>query len=100
MPRDVSLSDSKCWNGGHEWVNDPKLLDIEASIDSSPALMTQNASRNGHSLKHYFVLLDFMKYCCTLLGTVGTVLLLKLHLEHHYLYCWNIKISSALKCGA
>ena len=22
MPRDVSLSDSKCWNGGHEWVNE------------------------------------------------------------------------------
>ena len=21
MPRDVSLSDSKCWNGGHEWIN-------------------------------------------------------------------------------
>ena len=21
MPRDVSLSDSKFWNGGHEWVN-------------------------------------------------------------------------------
>ena len=21
MPRDVSLSDSKCWNGGHEWAN-------------------------------------------------------------------------------
>ena len=21
MPTDVSLSDSKCWNGGHEWVN-------------------------------------------------------------------------------
>ena len=20
MPRDVSLSDSTCWNGGHEWV--------------------------------------------------------------------------------
>ena len=20
MPRDVSLSDSKCWNSGHEWV--------------------------------------------------------------------------------
>ena len=20
MPTDVSLSDSKCWNGGHEWV--------------------------------------------------------------------------------
>ena len=20
MPRDVSLSDSKCWYGGHEWV--------------------------------------------------------------------------------
>ena len=29
MPRDVSLSDSKCWNGGHEWVkmtrDDPKF---------------------------------------------------------------------------
>ena len=21
MPRDVSLSDSKCWNGGQKWVN-------------------------------------------------------------------------------
>ena len=21
MPRDVSLSDSKCWNGGKKWVN-------------------------------------------------------------------------------
>ena len=20
MPRDISFSDSKCWNGGHEWV--------------------------------------------------------------------------------
>ena len=20
MPRDVSLSDSECWNGGHEWI--------------------------------------------------------------------------------
>ena len=24
MPRDVSLSDSKCWNGGHEWVKSPE----------------------------------------------------------------------------
>ena len=22
MPRDVSLSDSKCWNGGQKWVNE------------------------------------------------------------------------------
>ena len=21
MPRNVSLSDSKCWNGGQKWVN-------------------------------------------------------------------------------
>ena len=27
MPRDVSLSDSKCWNSGHEWVkNAIKLI--------------------------------------------------------------------------
>ena len=25
MPRDVSLSDSTCWNGGHEWVKKKKL---------------------------------------------------------------------------
>ena len=24
MPRDVSLSDSECWNGGHEWVKQSK----------------------------------------------------------------------------
>ena len=24
MPRDVSLSDSKCWNGGQKWVNQRK----------------------------------------------------------------------------
>ena len=25
LPREVSLSDSNCWNGGHEWVN-PHIL--------------------------------------------------------------------------
>ena len=30
MPRDVSLSDSKCWNGGHEWV---KLLMVFVPLD-------------------------------------------------------------------
>ena len=29
MPRDVSLSDSKCWNGGHEWV---KSLSVRAHL--------------------------------------------------------------------
>ena len=23
MPRDVSLSDSKCWNSGNKWVKNP-----------------------------------------------------------------------------
>ena len=26
IPRDVSLSDSKCWNGGHEWVKRSPIL--------------------------------------------------------------------------
>ena len=26
MPRNVSLSDSKCWNGGHEWVKTPGTI--------------------------------------------------------------------------
>ena len=25
MPRDVSLSDSKCWNGWHEWVKSNQI---------------------------------------------------------------------------
>ena len=28
MPRDVSLSDSKCWNGGQNWVNYSIYLEI------------------------------------------------------------------------
>ena len=31
MPRDVSLSDSKCWNGGHEWVLITAKLAVLAS---------------------------------------------------------------------
>ena len=26
MPRDVSLSDSKCWNGGQKWDNTPESI--------------------------------------------------------------------------
>ena len=33
MPRDVSLSNSKCWNGGHEWVNN-KNYDGDVQSDS------------------------------------------------------------------
>ena len=33
MPRDVSLSDSKCWNGGHELVNmDPLQTTVHHGI--------------------------------------------------------------------
>ena len=31
MPRDVSLSDSKCWNGGHEWVKEKSHV-VEAYL--------------------------------------------------------------------
>ena len=32
MPRDVSLSDSKCWNGGHEYVNRAWILKTTLSL--------------------------------------------------------------------
>ena len=35
MPWDVSLSDNKCWNGGHEWV---KLRCIRKYRDKCMAL--------------------------------------------------------------
>ena len=41
MPRDVSLSDSKCWNGGHEWVkrdNHASHLSFESVFNSCPQI--------------------------------------------------------------
>ena len=42
MPRDVSLSDSKCWNDGHEWVKQFQ--------DSSSKCYNFTTSRNQVSL--------------------------------------------------
>ena len=28
MPRDASLSEGKCWNGGQKWVNSPRASSI------------------------------------------------------------------------
>ena len=39
MPRDVSLSDSKCWNGGHEWVKTKKSADSRVGGFSLLALV-------------------------------------------------------------
>ena len=39
MPRDVSLSDNKCWNGGQRWVKND---------NASP-----NGLQNPHSPKEY-----------------------------------------------
>ena len=33
-PRDVSLSDSKCWNGGHEWVKGSASITLCSKGDS------------------------------------------------------------------
>ena len=32
MPRDVSLSDSKCWNGGQKWVNKERKLRVNVIV--------------------------------------------------------------------
>ena len=36
MPRNVSLSDSKCWNGGHAWVTDMQRFRISSALTRSP----------------------------------------------------------------
>ena len=33
MPRDVSLSDNKCWNGGQIWVNKTRLVAVREEKD-------------------------------------------------------------------
>ena len=38
MPRDVSLSDSKCWNGGQKLVN-KKIISGGAAQGSAPLLL-------------------------------------------------------------
>ena len=35
MPRDVSLSDNKCWNGGNEWVNAVIMLEESGVLEES-----------------------------------------------------------------
>ena len=40
MPRDVSLSDRKCWNGGHEWVNKNHLVVVEDDPLAGPLEVT------------------------------------------------------------
>ena len=52
MPRDVSLSDSKCWNGGHEWVKNLDLLQMlvaaeKAHVDWNTALATSPFPEDG-----------------------------------------------------
>ena len=43
MPRDVSLSDSKCWNGGYEWVNlKTGLPNAFGGYDQTPREMAQH----------------------------------------------------------
>ena len=37
MPRDVSHSDSKCWNGGHEWVKNRSLFNPPPLPQMTPA---------------------------------------------------------------
>ena len=32
MPRDVSLSDSKCWNGGQKWVESKAIIPALTSL--------------------------------------------------------------------
>ena len=48
MPRDVSLSDSKCLNGGHEWIK-------TGSIRSWPIFATCDFLMRGNILYGYAI---------------------------------------------
>ena len=54
MPRDVSLSESKCWNGGHEWV--------KQGAHSRWPLHTVLISRNTYTHNMSMVLYLFAVY--------------------------------------
>ena len=49
MPRDVSLSESKCWNGGHEWVKLDKIF-IDKHPVSKMSLHVKDVWGNDHKL--------------------------------------------------
>ena len=54
MPRDVSLSDRKCWNGGHEWVKVKKLMkvpfDNAAELHNAGMAVSQHYDGNFSAL--------------------------------------------------
>ena len=55
MPRDVSLSDSKCWNGGQKWV--------KATGDLVPNPPNKNFQEN-HFTKFSYSFFFSQKNCC------------------------------------
>ena len=58
MPRDVSLSDSKCLNGGHEWVNRQKHKPLITGLNQpNPVLFVVSKDI------HMYILADVITLC-------------------------------------
>ena len=76
MPRDVSLSDSKCWNGGHEWdINDLPDVTLHALIFADDTSFTFLHDNLESLIVHVNVeLIEFIKWC---IGNKFTIQLYK-----------------------
>ena len=52
MPRDVSLSDSKCWNGGHAWVTQHNTPLLPQTVTESQANMDPQLERQVETIRN------------------------------------------------
>ena len=60
MPRDVSLSDSKCWNGGQKWVNVNQVIIMNAHflfehgpVKGVVVLVVQGSEQDAEQLQYF-----------------------------------------------
>ena len=63
MPRDVSLSDSKCWNGGHEWVKHLSQVHVVGGLveTQSSAVVQVHGELGREALHKKYKLLFYNK---------------------------------------
>ena len=86
MPRDVSLSDRKCWNGGYAWVNEVYLWVVYANV--LHGILFVHVVRNGtnfFSLRS-FVITCFCPsfYCCFVFFMLYPIVIFEKCQVHHF----------------
>ena len=99
MPRDVSLSDSKCWNGGHEWVNYFGLSECTVTKAIFPLSFNPHATF-GENILHHKLNMNFdAKFNHKFMsGSITEMLLANIIPRlRQYVHCWYFYSSEIIR---